>query len=110
MAVMWSVIFYTVAAVIAFYFILLRPVLKQQRAQRSAVRALQVGDEVVTVGGIIGEVKEIIQPADGPTEIVLEIAQGVRVRAVTDAISRRLTTLEDVPEDAPLEEASQAGA
>ena len=30
MAVMFSVIFYTVLAVAAFYFILLQPVLKQQ--------------------------------------------------------------------------------
>jgi preprotein translocase subunit YajC len=93
---MWSVIFYTVAAVAAFYFILLRPVLSQQKAQRMAVRALQIGDEVVTTGGLIGEVKDIVQPVDGPTEIILELAPGVRVRAVTDAISRRLTTLEDV--------------
>ncbi len=110
MAVMWSVIFYTVAAVLAFYFILLRPVLKNQKDQRKAVRALQIGDEVVTVGGLIGEVRDIIQPADGPTEIVLEIAPGVRVRAVTDAISRRLTTLEDVPESTPPQEATQPSA
>ena len=110
MAVMASVIFYTVAAVLAFYFILLRPVLKTQKDQKRAVRALQVGDEVVTVGGLIGEVKDIIQPHDGPTEIILEIAEGVRVRAVTDAISRRLTTLEDLPEATPLQEASQPSA
>lgn len=103
MAVMWSVIFYTVAAVAAFYFILLRPVLAQQKAQRQAVRALQIGDEVVTTGGLIGEVIDIVQPVDGPTEIILELAPGVRVRAVTDAISRRLTTLEDVAEPEPVE-------
>jgi preprotein translocase subunit YajC len=96
---MWSVIFYTVAAVAAFYFILLRPVLSQQKAQRMAVRALQIGDEVVTTGGLIGEVMDIIQPADGPTEIILELSPGVRVRAVTEAISKRLTTLEDAAED-----------
>ena len=101
MAVMWSVIFYTVAAVAAFYFILLRPVLKNQKEQKAAVRALRIGDEVVTAGGIIGEVKDIVQPADGPTEIILEIAPSVRVRATTDAIVRRLTTLEEEPEPEP---------
>lgn len=110
MAVMWSVIFYTVAAVAAFYFILLRPVMKSQKEQRAAVRALQIGDEVVTTGGLIGEVKDIIQPADGPTEIILEIAEGVRVRAVTEAISRRLTTLEEAPEASPTQETSQQHA
>jgi preprotein translocase subunit YajC len=110
MAVMWSVIFYTVLAVAAFYFILLQPVLKNQREQRKAVKALQIGDEVVTTGGLIGEVKDIIQPADGPTEIILEIAAGVRVRAVTEAVSRRLTTLEPAGEPNQASEVSQPSA
>ncbi len=99
MAVMWSVIFYTVAAVAAFYFILLRPVLQNQKAQRKAVQTMQIGDEVVTTGGLIGEVKDVITPPDGPTEIILEIAPGVRVRALTEAIQRRLSTLEPLPEN-----------
>jgi preprotein translocase subunit YajC len=107
---MWSVIFYTVLAVAAFYFILLQPVLKNQREQRKAVKALQIGDEVVTTGGLIGEVKDIIQPADGPTEIILEIAAGVRVRAVTEAVSRRLTTLEPAVEANQAPEVSQPSA
>ena len=96
MAVMWSVIFYTVLAVVAFYFILLQPVLKSQRAQRKAVQSLQIGDEVVTTGGLIAEVIDVVTPPDSPTEIILEIAPGVRVRAMTDAIQKRLTTLEPV--------------
>ncbi len=99
MAVMWSVIFYTVLAVVAFYFILLQPVLKTQKAQRKAVQALQIGDEVVTTGGLIAEVIDVVTPPDSPTEIILEIAPGVRVRALTDAIQKRLTTLE--PAEAP---------
>lgn len=93
MAAMWSVIFYTVLAVAAFYFILLQPVLKQQKAQRRAIRELQIGDEVVTTGGLIGEVVEVVTPVDGPTELIIELAPNVRVRAVTEAISRRLSTL-----------------
>lgn len=116
MAVMWSVIFYTVLAVAAFYFILLQPVLKGQKEQRKAVRETRIGDEVVTTGGIIGEVKEVVTPVDGPTEYILEIAPGVRVRAIADAISRRLSTLEPaVPAakkcaDVPPGEVSQPSA
>jgi preprotein translocase subunit YajC len=99
MAVMFSVIFYTVLAVAAFYFILLQPVLKQQRNRKKAVQELMVGDEVVTTGGIIALVIDVVTPADGPTELILEISEGVRVRAMTDAVDRRLTTLEPVPED-----------
>jgi preprotein translocase subunit YajC len=114
MAAMWSVIAYTGLTVLAFYFILLQPVLKKQKEQRQAVRQMQIGDEVVTTGGLIGEVKDVITPADGPTEIILEIAPGIRVRAVPDAISRRLTTLEPVPASTPqndvLQEASNPRA
>jgi preprotein translocase subunit YajC len=116
MAVMWSVILYTGLAVAAFYFILLQPVLKNQKEQRKAVRMLKIGDEVVTTGGLIGEVKDVVTPTNGPTELILEIAPGVRVRAVTDAVSRRLTTLEpelaeeSSPATAPSVEASQHSA
>ena len=99
MTAMWQVIFYTGFAVVAFYFFLLRPVLQDQKERRKAVRQLQVGDEIVTTGGIIGEVKDVIVPVSGPTELILEIAPGVCVRAVTDSVLRRLSTLE--PAESP---------
>jgi preprotein translocase subunit YajC len=110
MAAMWSVIFYTVLAVAAFYFILLQPVLKRQKEQRKAVEQLRIGDEIVTTGGLIGEVKDVITPVDGPTELILELAPGIRVRAVTDAVLKRLTTLEDVEEEAAAASAEQPRA
>ena len=73
---------------------------------------LKPGDEIITTGGLIGEVKDVITPVDGPTELILELAPGVRVRAVTEAVSRRLTTLaavEDSPKPTP-EEVSQPSA
>lgn len=99
MAVMWSVILYTVLAVAAFYFILLQPVLKQQKERKRAVASLQIGDEVLTTGGIIAEVVDVVSLPDRPTELILEIAPGVRVRAFTEAVERRLSTLEVVAEE-----------
>jgi len=98
MAVMWSVIFYTGLAVAAFYFILLQPVLKKQKERKKAVQSLQIGDEVVTTGGIIGEVMDVVTPPDGPTELILQIAPGIKIRALTEAVDRRLTTLETTEE------------
>jgi preprotein translocase subunit YajC len=106
MAAMWSVIAYTGFTVIAFYFFLLRPVLQNQKQQRKAVRQLQVGDEVVTTGGLIGEVIDVVVPVDGPTELIIELAPGVRVRAVTDAVLRRLSTLEPEPSTSSTAEAT----
>lgn len=115
MAAMWSVIFYTGLAVAAFYFILLQPVLKEKKEQRKAVQQLRIGDEVITTGGLIGEVKDVVVPAEGPTEIILELAPGVRVRAVTDAVQRRLSTIEAPTDDArpaegPAGEVTRSGA
>ena len=72
-----------------FYFILLRPVTQQQRKARRDLLALQVGDEIVTTGGLIATVVDIRQPAHGPLELVLELAPGMQVRALTTAIQER---------------------
>ena len=39
-----------------FYFILIRPQSNQRKAHDEMVRTLKKGDEVVTTGGVVGEV------------------------------------------------------
>jgi len=54
-----------------FYFLLIRPQNKRQKEHRELVANLNVGDEVVTAGGVLGKVTEIkdqflhVQVADG---------------------------------------------
>ena len=48
-----------VILVIVFYFFMLRPQKKRQKQEQEMRNALQVGDEVVTIGGIIGRVVSI---------------------------------------------------
>jgi preprotein translocase subunit YajC len=45
------------------YFIMVRPQQKQRRQLEAALRALKRGDEVVTTGGIVGEVIHIREMA-----------------------------------------------
>ena len=40
----------------AFYFLLIRPQQKKQKAHSALISALKVGDEVLTAGGILGKV------------------------------------------------------
>ena len=40
----------------AFYFLLIRPQQKKQKQHNELVAALQVGDEVLTAGGILGKI------------------------------------------------------
>lgn len=40
----------------AFYFLLIRPQQKKQKAHTALISALNVGDEILTAGGILGKV------------------------------------------------------
>ena len=57
-----------------FYFLLIRPQQKQKRQHEEALRNIKRGDQVVTAGGIIGEVVHVRESvnADGTTARPLE--------------------------------------
>jgi len=73
---------------VVFYFLLIRPQQKKQRGHREMLSNIRRGDQVVTGGGIIGNVMRVER--DGNLQV--EIAPGVRVRvvraSVTDVIQR----------------------
>lgn len=48
-----------IAIIAIIYFIMIRPQQKQRKKHEDALRALKRGDEVVTAGGIVGEVIHI---------------------------------------------------
>jgi preprotein translocase subunit YajC len=68
---------------VVFYFLLIRPQQRKAKDQRTMLDALRRGDRVVTGGGIIGTVARI----DNPEEVVVEIAENVRVRVVRSTIT-----------------------
>jgi len=74
-----------------FYFLLIRPQKKRQETHRRLIESVQVGDEVVTIGGFYGTVRRL-----GDDEIEVEISPGTTMRMVKSAIARRMT--EDVEE------------
>jgi preprotein translocase subunit YajC len=85
-----------------FYFLLLRPNRTRQRQQQSLLESLQVGDEVMTAGGIFGTLKDI--DADDDT-VTVEIAPGTDVRMLRRAISQRL--VEEGEDDAGGDEGTE---
>jgi preprotein translocase subunit YajC len=68
---------------VVFYFLLIRPQQRKARDHRTTLDALRRGDRVVTGGGIIGTVVRV----DSPDEVVVDIADGVRVRVVRSTIT-----------------------
>ena len=77
-----------------FYFLLIRPQQRRTRQQRMLIQSLEVGDEVMTIGGIYG----IIQRLDDE-RITLEVAPGVELQFVRSAIARRVEPLDESYED-----------
>jgi preprotein translocase subunit YajC len=51
-----------------FYFLMIRPQQKQRKAHEAAILALKKGDQIVTAGGVVGEVLHIKEgQKDGTT-------------------------------------------
>ena len=68
---------------VVFYFLLIRPQQKKAKDHRTMLDALRRGDRVVTGGGIIGTIARV----DSPEEVVVDIADGVRVRVLRSTIT-----------------------
>ncbi len=60
-----------VLIVILFYFMLIRPQQKRTKQHREMLNSLQVDQEVVTVGGVLGRVSEIHE-----SFVTLDIGKG----------------------------------
>jgi preprotein translocase subunit YajC len=80
----------------ALWLLLIRPQRRQQQRQQQMIQDVEVGDEIVTAGGLYGYVEEV---ADD--EIKLEIAPGTTVRIAKRAIAG--VTMEEVEEEVPEE-------
>ena len=80
------------AFIAIFYFLLIRPQRKQQQEHRALLASLQKGDQVVTSGGIIGEVIHLkeneVTVRSGESRLVImrsNIAQILKRPAIVEA-------------------------
>lgn len=55
----WVTVIMIVGMIAVFYFLLFRPQKKQQKQEAEMRNNLEVGDEITTIGGIIGEIVSI---------------------------------------------------
>ena len=83
-------VFFLVLVIGAFYYLLLRPQQKRERARRELVRSLQAGDEVVTNSGIHGVVAEVEDAV-----VWIEVAPDVELKVSRDAIAGRVAETAD---------------
>jgi preprotein translocase subunit YajC len=70
---MYGFAFQMVLILAIFYFILFRPQQKQRQNQERSLREIKKGDEIVTAGGIIGDVIHIKETMkDGAAVVTME--------------------------------------
>src|SRR5437870_3791325 len=78
---------------LAFYFILVMPMRRQQKQQQNLLGNLKVKDKVVTSGGIIGVIFSLPEKKDDEVkedEVILKVddSAGTRIRVLKSSIVR----------------------
>ncbi|MBU1672517.1 MAG: preprotein translocase subunit YajC [Actinobacteria bacterium] len=88
---------------LVFYFLIIVPQRKRAREMESLLSKIQVGDEVVTIGGVHGTVNELLED-----KVVIEVDEGVNMTFSRAAIARNTTVHEEPDEEEAEEEEEPA--
>ena len=84
------VLVYFAVIALAFFLLIVLPQRRRNTAHRALLASLEVGDEVVTIGGILGKIREL-----DDERIELEIAEGVVITVARNAVAQ--VTAPDAP-------------
>ena len=90
---------YLVILVAAFYFLIVRPQRRQAMVRRQLLSAVDVGDEIVTTGGVYGRVVAIEDET-----LDIEIAEGVVVKLARGAVGARIRPESEYEDDEDADE------
>ena len=87
-----GIIIYVVVLGALFYFMLIRPQKKKQKEEKKLRDSLQIGDEILTIGGFYGKIVSIIEDA-----VVIEsVLDHNKQKIARWAIQQNLTVHDDV--------------
>jgi len=89
-----SVLIIVVILFLLFWLLLIRPQRRRQAELTQTIASIEVGDEIVTAGGLYGHVVGV-----GDDELLVEIAQGTNVRIARRAVAGVVGPDEEEDED-----------
>lgn len=79
----WTSLIMLVVIMVIFYFMIMRPEKKKQKQQEQMRSELSVGDEIVTIGGLVGKIVSVSEE-----NIVIETSEDrVRIELTKWAVS-----------------------
>ncbi len=61
---LWITVLYMVVVIGIFYFLLMRPQQKKKKKEEKMRSSVQIGDEIVTIGGVVGRVVGLKEDED----------------------------------------------
>jgi preprotein translocase subunit YajC len=83
----WSITLF-LPLIILFYFLMLRPMRKQEQDRKSLASNLKKNDKVLTASGILGTVVSVSETED---EVTVKIDDNTRVKMIKSSIVRNIT-------------------
>ncbi|MCC5953083.1 MAG: preprotein translocase subunit YajC [Acidimicrobiia bacterium] len=87
-------ILFLVAIVGVMYAVVIRPQRQQMLAHRRLIESLAVGDEIITSGGVHGQVVDLDE-----TTMVVEVAEDVQLRMERTSVAERPVVAEVVADE-----------
>lgn len=91
----WTTVGMIAVVVVVFYFFGIRPQKKQEQAMAQMRDSLQVGDEITTIGGIIGKIVSIKEE----TMIIETGRDHTRIRLLKTAVRTVDVRAEEAQQD-----------
>ncbi len=76
---------YLALLAVVFYLLLIRPQQQRTKKHRELIQSLEKGDNVMTIGGIIGRIKSISDDI-----IKVEIADKIVIKLSKSAVSKKV--------------------
>lgn len=70
------------AMFVLLWVLLIRPQRQRQQKQQQLLSSVEPGDEILTVGGLYGIVRDI----DEEDDLIVEVAEGIQVRIARRAV------------------------
>ncbi|RRD65315.1 preprotein translocase subunit YajC [Fretibacterium sp. OH1220_COT-178] len=78
--------------VLIFYFFIIRPQRKRQKQHDNLISSIGRGDQIVTIGGFFGTVREVRDDT-----FLVELAEGVKVRILKSAVQTKRVVSASAP-------------
>ncbi len=72
---------FPIGLIVILYFFMIRPQVKRQKEHKALVESLKKGDEVQTMGGLMGRITDV-----GENFVKIEISDGVEVTVRRSAV------------------------